>query len=84
MVPDAWRVGESVHHSRETVPPAGGDHALLQAVGEALNLDRVQAHQAHVAQRARQFPRVIELHPPCAVMEALVSSSRRTGTRGST
>src|SRR5260370_37810327 len=56
------QVGKAVHHSRETVAPPGGNYAMRQAVAEALNLYGVQAHQADIAQRPRQFPRVIELH----------------------
>ena len=59
-------------------------HALAQPRAKAVDLDGVEPHQADVAQRAGELARVIELRAAVAGMEALVSSSSRTGTRGST
>ena len=49
-----------------------------------MQLDAVQPHQPDVAKGRRQPPRVIEFAAAVGVMESLVSSSIRTGTRGST
>ena len=59
---------------------------IAQAAAKRAGADGIQPHQADIAQRRRQLARVIELTAVCrsAVMEALVSSSNRTGTRGST
>src|SRR4051812_24928950 len=52
--------GESIHYSGETMTAAGGHHAGSEARSEALNLDRIEAHEADVAECAGEFSCEIE------------------------
>ena len=59
--PAGFHGAQRIQHRTEAVPPAGAQIPPPQLVGERVQFDAIQAHHAHVAQRARQAPRVIEL-----------------------
>ena len=85
MAPPGFSASRDIHHAGESGGARRSQKTRRRScVAEALELDGVQPHQADVAERGGQLARVIEFRaavPP--VIEALVSSSIRTGTRGS-
>ena len=70
------------------MPAATRQKRIGQAAEKGLQQHAIQTYQAYINQSRRQPPRVIELGNSTwrvpAVIEALMSSRRRTGTRGST
>ncbi len=76
---------EKLRQRAEPVASAAAGFAFMQIAGEGQDFDGVEPHQTHITKRRAEPQSVLELvlRPGRGAIETDVSSSSRTGTRGS-